>query len=132
VVFRVLADAAMLVHFAFLAFLAFGGFLAWRVPWVVGPHVAAVAWGVVSVAVGVDCPLTAAEDALRRRGGQVGLPHGFIDTYLGALVHPAGRGLVTQLAVATLVAVSWVGVIRARAGASSPGPAARTPPPPRR
>jgi hypothetical protein len=125
VVFRVLADAVMLAHFGFLAFLTLGGFLAWRARWVIVPHLAAVAWGAVSVVVGVECPLTAAEDGLRRLGGEGGLPHGFIDTYLGVLVHPADRGLATQLAVATLVAVSWLGLADAGRGGGAGKPHAR-------
>jgi hypothetical protein len=133
VVFRVLADAVMLAHFGFLAFLALGGFLAWRARWVLVPHLAAVVWGAVSVAVGVDCPLTAAEDGLRRLGGEGGLPHGFIDTYLGVLVHPADRALAAQLTVATLVAVSWLGLaVTRRSGGSWPAPATRTRPVSRR
>ena len=40
--YRALADAVMLVHFGFLAFLVFGGFVAWRFRWVSVPHAAAV------------------------------------------------------------------------------------------
>ena len=122
----------MLVHFGFLAFLALGGFLAWRAPGLVVPHVAAVVWGAVSVLQGVDCPLTVAEDRLRRLGGEGGLRHGFIDTYLGALAHPAARGLAVQVAVAVLVATAWAGLIRRRTGASWPFPGRRTSPSPRR
>jgi hypothetical protein len=33
--YRLLGDAVMLVHFAFLVFVVTGGFLAWRWPWVI-------------------------------------------------------------------------------------------------
>ena len=108
VVYRLLADAVMLVHFGFLAFVALGGFVAWRYRWVLIPHVAAVGWGALTVAVGLDCPLTGWEDRLRRLGDEDGLPRGFIDTYLTGVVYPQEYLRVAQLLVAALVVVSWV------------------------
>ena len=66
VVYRLLADAVMLIHFGFLAFVALGGFLAGRYRWVLVPHVAAVSWAVLTVTVGLECPLTSWENTLRR------------------------------------------------------------------
>lgn len=105
-----LADAVMLAHFGFLAFLALGGFLAWRYRWVIVAHAAAVGWGLLSVLVGVQCPLTAWEDRFRRLAGEQGLPRGFVDTYLTGVVYPADHVLAAQLLVAGLVAASWVGL----------------------
>jgi Protein of Unknown function (DUF2784) len=107
--YRILADVVMLVHFGFLAFLALGGFLAWRFRWVLVPHATAVAWAVLSVA-GVECPLTGWEDELRRLAGEQGLPRGFVDTYLTGVVYPQDHLLAAQLLVAGLVTVSWVGL----------------------
>ncbi|MFD1531766.1 DUF2784 domain-containing protein [Pseudonocardia aurantiaca] len=117
-VFRLLADGVMLAHFGFLAFLALGGFVAWRYPWVLGLHVAAVGWGLLSVLAGVHCPLTAWEDRFRRLGGEQGMPRGFVDAYLTGVVYPREYLLTVQLVVAGLVAVSWAGfaLSRGRAG----------------
>ena len=112
VVYRLLADAVMLVHFGFLAFVALGGFVAWRYRWVLIPHVGAVGWGALTVAVGLDCPLTGWEDRLRRLGDEDGLPRGFIDTYLTGVVYPQEYLPAAQFIVATLVVVSWVRLIR--------------------
>ncbi|WP_219420084.1 DUF2784 domain-containing protein [Pseudonocardia nigra] len=113
--YQLLADAVMLVHFGFLAYVALGGFLAWRRPWAIVPHAAAAAWGLVSATIGIECPLTAWEDAARQQAGERGLPRGFIDTYLTGVVYPADRLLEAQLLVAALVVVSWVGfALRAR------------------
>jgi hypothetical protein len=118
VVHRLLADAVMLVHFGFLAFVALGGFLAWRYRRVIVLHAAAVAWGLVSVLLGVECPLTAWEDRFRRLAGEQGLTRGFIDTYLTGVVYPGEHLLTIQLAIAGLVAVSWIGfALRRRRGA---------------
>lgn len=119
VAYRLLADAVMLIHFGFLAFVALGGFLAWRYRWVLVPHVVAVAWGALTVTVGLECPLTSWEDALRRRGDEEGLPRGFIDTYLTGVVYPQEYLLAAQLLVAALIVVSW-----ARLAVSPRSPAA--------
>jgi hypothetical protein len=105
-----LADLLMAVHFAFLAYVALGGFLAWWRPVLLLPHLAAACWGALTVTVGLACPLTAWEDAARRAAGQEGLPRGFIDTYLTGVVYPADNLLAAQLLVAALVAVSWAGL----------------------
>ena len=120
VLYRLLADAVMLAHFGFLVFLALGGFLAWRHRWVLVPHIAAVGWAALSV-VGMDCPLTAWEDDLRRLAGEQGLPRGFIDTYLTGVVYPEAYLRPAQFLVAALIATSWAGlaVRHGRAGVGS-------------
>jgi Protein of Unknown function (DUF2784) len=110
VVYWVLADAVMLAHFGFLGFVALGGFVAWRYRWVLVLHLVAVAWGMLSVTVGLECPLTAGENALRRLGDEEGLPRGFIDTYVTGVVYPRQYLPVAQFLVAALVVVSWVGL----------------------
>jgi hypothetical protein len=104
------ADVVMLVHFVFLLYVALGGFLAWRTPRLIVPHVAAATWGLLSATVGMDCPLTAWEDAARRHAGEQGLPHGFIGTYLTGVIYPADRLVEAQLLVASVVLVSWIGI----------------------
>jgi hypothetical protein len=119
VAYRILGEAVMLAHFGFLVFVALGGFLAWRWPRVLVAHAAAVAWGAVTVLVGVPCPLTAWEDGLRRLGGEQGLPAGFIDTYLTGVVYPRENLHAVQLLVAAVVAASWLGLaLRHRARVS--------------
>ena len=120
--YRLLADLVMLAHFGFLAYVALGGFLAWWRPWSMVPHLAAATWGAVTATAGIPCPLTAWENALRRRGGELGLTRGFIDTYLTGIVYPAQHLRTAQLLVATLVLVSWIGfVVRRRAALRSSG-----------
>src|SRR5438093_7171993 len=69
VLYRLLADGVAVIHFAYLAFIPVGGFLAWRWPRLRPFHLAACAVAAVSITVGFDCPLTAWERWLRRRGG---------------------------------------------------------------
>jgi hypothetical protein len=125
VVHRLLADAVMLAHFGFLVFVVLGGFLAWRYRWVIGPHAAAVAWGLLSALGAVQCPLTDWEDGFRRLAGEQGVTRGFIDFYLTGAVYPREHLVTVQLIAAGLVAVSWAGfvLLRRRASPSRAHPA---------
>ncbi|WP_109472976.1 DUF2784 domain-containing protein [Ornithinimicrobium cavernae] len=108
--YRILADAAMVVHLAFLVYVVAGGFLAWRWPRTIWLHVGLVAWGASTILFGLECPLTHVEDWARRSAGQEGLPAaGFIDHYLTGVVYPErALGLVRTL-VAASVGASWTG-----------------------
>ena len=101
----------MLAHFAFLAYIALGGFLAWWRPWLLVPHVVAVLWVTLTVTVGLVCPLTTWEDGARRAAGGQGIPRGFIDTYLTGVVYPEDHLVTAQLLLAALVVVSWTGLL---------------------
>lgn len=109
-VYRVLADATMVLHFAFLAYVVFGGFLAWLRPWTFLTHLAAVSWGVLIIAFSLTCPLTPPEDYFRKRSGAEGLPGGFIDTYLTGVIYPEQHVDVARAIVAVVVAASWAGL----------------------
>ncbi len=104
------ADAVMIVHFAFLVFLVLGGFLAWRWPRVLIAHLAAAAWGIGIVVFEWLCPLTYVENWFRQAAGQSELSAGFIDTYVTGVIYPGDRITEVRLVVATIVAVSWIGL----------------------
>lgn len=106
----VIAGAVMAVHFAFLVYVAAGGFLAWRWPrWIV-PHLAAAAWGLASVSVGLACPLTRLENHFRQRARRATLDRGgFIDHYLEGVVYPERYTVALWAAAGALVLASWVG-----------------------
>ncbi|MBA2389773.1 MAG: DUF2784 domain-containing protein [Geodermatophilaceae bacterium] len=106
-----LADAVMIVHFAFLVFLVLGGFLAWRWPRVLIAHFAMASWGLAIVTFEWLCPLTFVENRLRQADGQPELADGFIDTYLTGVIYPDDRITEVRLAVAVIVAVSWIGLV---------------------
>jgi hypothetical protein len=104
-----LAGTALAAHFAYLAYLVVGGFVAWRWTWTVWLHVGAAAWAFAIVTLSPPCPLTWAENWARRRAGMPGLSHGFIDRYVTGVLYPARYETAVRVLVAVVVVVSWVG-----------------------
>lgn len=109
--YRVLTTAILGLHFAFVAYAVVGGFLAWRWPRAIWPHLAAGAWGFVVIGAGLTCPLTYAEDWSRRQAGEPGLTRGFIDRYIEGVIYPERLAPLMQALAATAVVVSWVGFV---------------------
>lgn len=108
--YRFIADLAMVLHFAFLAYMVVGGFIAWRWPWTIWTHIATAAYGLFNVLIGWECPLTYVENWGRDRAGDATLPAtGFIDHYLAGVIYPDQHETLVQLGVAVIVLISWVG-----------------------
>lgn len=108
--YRLLADAVLVFHLAFVAFAVAGGLLALRWRWMPLAHLPALAWAAFVEFSGSICPLTPLENALRAAGGAEGYPGGFVEHYLLPMLYPAeltrtvqyvlGAGLVVFNAVA--------------------------------
>ena len=103
--YRLLANAVVLVHALFIVFIVFGGFLAWRWRWVAVLHVPAAIWGVLIEYRGWICPLTPLENALRVKAGQAGYSGGFVEHYLLPAMYPSGLTPRVQAVLGTLVLV---------------------------
>src|SRR4026209_2900188 len=88
--YRGLADAVVMIHLLFAAFVVLGGFLAWRWPRVTWVHFPAAVWGVAIEFGGWICPLTPLENALRARAGLAGYSGGFVEHYLLPALYPVG------------------------------------------
>ena len=89
-IYRILADFTLVVHFAFILFVVLGGFLvAWR-PRFAWLHLPTALWGALISLVGWTCPLTPLENHLRRLGGQAGYSDSFIERYLVSVIYPQG------------------------------------------
>jgi hypothetical protein len=99
VIYRVLADLTVLLHFGFILFVLFGGLLVVRRKAVAWVHLPVLAWGVAVQFAGWDCPLTVLEKWLRIQAGLQGYSGGFtVHWILNPLFHPgtigpAGRAL---------------------------------------
>lgn len=106
--YRLLADATVALHAAFIVFVVAGGLLVSRnARWAL-LHLPAVAWVAWLEFTGAICPLTPLENALRHAAGGGVYRDSFIEHYLIALIYPPavqgpmGRGLQVGLGVALL------------------------------
>jgi hypothetical protein len=109
--YQLAADVVVVVHLAYLVFLALGGLLAWRWPHLIWLHVPAMAWGLVAITVGVTCPLTVVEKHFRGLAGEQGYAGGFIDHYVEGVVYPERYLTLVRLLLAAVVVAGYVGVI---------------------
>ncbi|PHN24958.1 DUF2784 domain-containing protein [Pseudomonas sp. ICMP 561] len=108
--YRLGADAVLVVHLLFIVFVLFGGLLVLRWRWVMVLHIPAMLWGAVVEFFHLYCPLTPLENALRVRAGGEGYEAGFIEHYLVALIYPAGLTPQIQLWLGAIVVVSNLAV----------------------
>jgi hypothetical protein len=116
--YRLLADAVLLLHFGFLAFVVAGALFVWRWPRLAWLHLPAVGWGAYVVLAGDICPLTPLENTLRQAGGGAAYDASFIEHYLLPLIYPAavqgpdGRSMQGALGLLLLL---WNGAVYALA-----------------
>lgn len=106
---RWLADAILVLHFAFVVFVVLGGLLVLRWPRLAWLHVPVALYGATIEFLGFICPLTPLENSLRRAGGEAGYEGGFIEHYMTAALYPEGLTREVQL-------ILGVGVIVLNAG----------------
>lgn len=111
VMYRLLDDATVTVHFAFMVYVVLGGYLAWRRPATVWAHLACAGWGLATIVFGLHCPLTFVENWSRRRAGEAPLRGGFIDTYLTGVLYPTSAKTAVLCLVIAAVAASWMGLL---------------------
>lgn len=102
--YRLLADALVVLHGAFVLFVVFGGFLVlWktRLAWL---HIPAALWGTYIEFTGKICPLTPLENHFRQLAGERGYAEGFIEHYLIPLMYPDGltQDIQTMLGLVVL------------------------------
>ena len=108
--YHALVTVILALHFTYLAYVVLGGFLAWRWPYAIWPHLVALGWGILIVLGLVNCPLTWAEDWARRHAGEAPLTSGFVDRYLENVIYPPRYVNEARALVALVVLVSWIGV----------------------
>ena len=86
---RLLADAVLLLHLLFICFAVLGGLWTWYWRPAMFLHLPALAWAAWVEFQGRICPLTPLENHLRAAGGAAGYAGGFIEHYLLPLIYPA-------------------------------------------
>ena len=107
--YRLAADAVLLLHLAFIAFVMLGALLALRWHWMALIHIPAAAWGFFIELTGGICPLTAFENDFRRLAGASGYTDSFVEHYLLKVIYPDGLTSAMQVALAmAILAVNGV------------------------
>lgn len=86
--YRVLADFIVLMHFAFILFVVLGGFLVFRWVRCAWIHLPVVLWAALIEFFGWLCPLTPLERWLRVKGGGIAYQSGFVEHYIIPLIYP--------------------------------------------
>lgn len=100
-----------MAHVVFVAFTLLGGFLAWLLPSVLLPHVAAALWGGRMAKTRAACPLSILENWGRTRSGRPPMDErGFIAHYFEGRLYPAGWTRRVEFGVAGLIVASWLGI----------------------
>lgn len=87
--YRLFADLVILLHFAWILFLVFGGLLAIKRPWIAIFHVMGLVFSLLLNLGGWYCPLTYLENYLylcHDPGAAYGSP--FVTRYVQKLVYP--------------------------------------------
>lgn len=104
-IFRVLADAVVVLHLGFVAFVVLGGLLVLRWPRLAWLHLPCAAWGALIEFADWVCPLTPLENRLRALGGEAGYSGGFVEEYLLGVLYPSGltRGMQIALGIGVLL-----------------------------
>ncbi len=102
-VYRLLADAVVLLHAGFALFTVFGGLLGFRRPRIIAIHLPAALWGAWIELSGGICPLTPLENRLREASGGRGYSGGFVEHYLLPALYPEQLTREIQYLLAGLV-----------------------------
>lgn len=111
----VLAEALVLLHLAYLAYVPLGGLLVQRDRRWIWPHLAVLAWGVIGVVAVRTCPLTLLEKEVRSAGGQTPYDGTFIGHYLEGTVWPESATGLVWLLTALVVVVTYRPLLAQRA-----------------
>jgi hypothetical protein len=98
-----LADALVVLHLLFVAFVVAGGLLLVRWPKLGWLQLPAAAWGAYIEFSGGICPLTPLENTLRVRGGGRAYSGDFVNRYLLPILYPENLTLPIQLVLGGVV-----------------------------
>jgi uncharacterized protein DUF2784 len=101
--FRVAADAVVILHLAFVLFVVGGGLLIARWPRLMWAHVPAAVWGALIEFSGWICPLTPLENELRYRSGLSRYPGDFVGQYLLPVLYPDRLTRTVQFTLGAIV-----------------------------
>jgi len=127
--YEAIVAVAVVLHFVFVGYLVCGGFVAWRFPRTIWPHIVTGVWALgITLVPWLECPLTIIERWARGPAGMAPLPEsGFIAHYISGVFYPAGAAGTVRLSVAVLVAASWAGYVALHRRRATDDPDRRAP-----
>ena len=86
--YELAADFTLIVHFAFIAFVVFGGLLFFVLTKIIYVHLPALFWGIYIELTHSICLLTDLENWFLQKADLKTYPEGFIQNYLAPIVYP--------------------------------------------
>ena len=86
--YELAADLTLIVHFAFIIFVVFGGILFLISTKIIYVHVPALIWGIYIELAHSVCPLTYLENWFLQKSNLPTYSEGFIQNYLVPIVYP--------------------------------------------
>ncbi len=108
-VYQILAEIVLGIHFLFIIYVVLGALLVLKWNWTVFIHIPAAAWGALIMFMGWICPLTPLENRLRRLAGDEGYRESFIEHYIMSIVYP--EALTRDLQIYLGIAVVLINVV---------------------
>jgi hypothetical protein len=100
---KIAADLLVVIHFAFIVFVIFGGLLVLKWGKASVLHLPCVLWGALIEFRGWICPLTPLEHHFREAAGGEGYSGGFINYYLMPIIYPEGLTEGIQIVLGVIV-----------------------------
>lgn len=86
--YLVLADAILIAHLLYIAWVIFGAIFTRGRPWLAGVHIATIVWGIITETTSAPCPLTIAESWCEVHAGVTPYHGPFLLRCLDATVYP--------------------------------------------
>ncbi len=117
--YHILADIVLAIHFLFILYVVLGALLVLKWHWTVFIHIPAAFWGALIMFMGWICPLTPLENRFRRLAGGEGYSDSFIEHYILPIVYPEAltRDLQIYFGIAVVVInVVLYGIVIVRRG----------------
>lgn len=102
-VYRLLSDFIVIIHFAFILFVTAGALLALKWKKVIWFHIPAVIWGAAVEYAGWICPLTPWENYFRNLAGESVYHGDFTVNYILPVIYPSGLTRNIQIVLGSFV-----------------------------
>ena len=103
--YELAADLTLIVHFAFIIFVVFGGILFFISTKIIYVHVPALIWGTYIELTHSVCPLTYLENWFLQESNLLTYSEGFIQKYLMPIVYPKNLTEDLQIYFAIVIVV---------------------------